>query len=178
MRGSQDNIIYLIGARGSGKTSVGKELCRQYHYRFVDLDHFLCEKERSTIEEIVRENGWENFRELEKKTLRDATAACQGKKTVIATGGGIILDKDNRAFLRQHGLVFWLKGDAGLLHTRLGRNPMHAQRPALTGLEPLEEIKKVLAEREPLYSICAHHEVCVDGTLADVCAAIGAKLGK
>lgn len=178
MSAPRGEVIYLIGARGSGKTSVGQELSRLYHYKFMDLDHFLCEKEGSSIGEIVRENGWKKFRELEKRALREATASCAGKRWVIATGGGVVLDGENRIFLREHGLVFWLKGDAGLLHGRLCRNPLHGQRPALTGLDPLEEIKKVLKEREPLYASCAHHEIRVDGTLAEVCAAIGSRLGQ
>lgn len=158
--------IYLTGARGSGKTTVGKFLATCLGYGFCDLDYYLCEREGASIESIVTEGGWETFRRLEREALREAG---RGSNLVFATGGGIILDETNRAFLMSTGRVAWLKAPAAALASRLAKNPQAALRPTLTGKGLLEEIDQVLNEREGLYARTCHYVIDAEGTVEEIC---------
>ena len=64
--------IYLIGSRGSGKTTVGRKLARALNFDFCDLDAYLCEREGCSIARIVERDGWQRFRELESAALAEA----------------------------------------------------------------------------------------------------------
>lgn len=165
-------LIYLIGMRGTGKTTTGRMLAQKMRCRFQDLDHRLTSDMGKSIDEIVRADGWEKFRELESGILRKVTEEMSPRGGVIATGGGIILAEENRRHLKNTGTVIWLAADPVKLHARLCANPFHAQRPALTEKEPLEEIRAVLAQRERLYAACAHHVLNADGSPDQVCEEI------
>lgn len=166
--------VYLIGARGSGKTSVGRALAVKRGWECVDLDAFLVERQKKSVADIVATEGWEKFRDLESAALADAARELGDRPAIIATGGGVVLRPENRAQLMADGLVIWLKADAAALRGRLRADPNAAQRPALTELAADDEIRAVLAEREPLYRQCARH--IVDATLPKerVCALIDA----
>jgi len=75
--------IFLIGARGCGKTTVGEALSRALGYAFTDTDHHLKLSTQRSVTEIVAEEGWEGFRARETESLKAVTAP----GTVIATGG-------------------------------------------------------------------------------------------
>ncbi|MCL2123697.1 MAG: shikimate kinase II, partial [Desulfovibrionaceae bacterium] len=107
------------------------------------------------VDEIVARSGWPAFRALENAVLRE----CVRPRTVVATGGGMVLDPRNCEFMRATGTVFFLDAPAQLLSSRLAETPRTQQRPSLTGLPPSEEIPRVLAEREPAYRAAAHHIV-------------------
>jgi shikimate kinase len=77
-------------------------------------------------------------------------------KTVVATGGGAVLDRENRIFMRNHGLVLYLRASANVLAERLAEYPENAQRPSLTGKPIVEEMLDVLTSREALYQEVAH----------------------
>lgn len=165
--------IFLIGARGSGKTTVGKRLAEALNFDFCDLDDSLCQRESCTIAEIVENSGWAHFRKLESEILAEAA---QKSNTVLATGGGVILAPANRKFLRDAGTVIWLQTSPEQLAARLSDSLNAAQRPSLTGADPIDEIRAVLAEREPLYQEACHHIVNGDEQPHSVCAAILARL--
>lgn len=166
--------LYLTGARGSGKTTVGRLLAASLGYGFCDLDHYLCQKDGRSVADIVAQEGWSEFRTLESAMLRDAS---RGSNLVFATGGGVILDPKNRAFLMSAGIVCWLKAPARILSARLAKNPLGRQRPGLTNLGMLAEISQILAEREPLYGQCCHHIIDSAQDAGDVCTAILKALG-
>lgn len=150
-------LIYLVGARGSGKTTVGSLLAENLKCAFEDLDQSLCARERRSVAEIVAQEGWPRFRELETEVLREvSTRHARSGHAVLATGGGIVLAAPNREFLRGHGHVIWLKSDASLLAGRLAANPENGQRPALTNHGLIGEVEQILSERTPLYQACAH----------------------
>ena len=145
--------LVLVGARGSGKTSVGKRVAKELGLPFFDTDRLVTDTDGRTIPEIFSADGEERFRELEVAAL---VAALASGPAVVATGGGIVLRPENRARLCGAGLVVWLTAPAGVLHARIAGDE---NRPALTALGPLEEITELLARREPLYrevadSIC------------------------
>lgn len=107
--------VYLIGARGCGKTTVGKILARQLSYHFCDTDQQLQQQLEQSIADYVAEHGWDTFRQQEHHALLTVTS----DNTVVATGGGIILRDDNRQHMRQSGTVIWLSVDHQVLANRL-----------------------------------------------------------
>ena len=151
----QPFLIFLIGARACGKSTLGRLLAERLRLAFADTDQHLCAAAGMEVDEIVARNGWPAFRTLESAALRE----CAQARTVVATGGGMALDPRNREFMRATGTVFFLDVPAQVLATRLTQDPRATQRPSLTGLPPAEEIARVLAEREPVYRAAAHHSI-------------------
>ncbi|CCP02291.1 shikimate kinase II [Erwinia amylovora Ea644] len=145
--------IYLIGARGCGKTTVGQALALALGYDFCDTDHFLQHASQQTVADIVAVEGWCGFRRRETESLKAVTAA----RKVIATGGGMVLAEENRLYMREHGRVIYLNADALVLAARLEAYPQAEQRPTLTGRPIAEEMVEVLAARDALYQQAAHH---------------------
>ncbi|CQI97156.1 shikimate kinase [Yersinia rohdei] len=145
--------IFMVGARGAGKTTIGKALAQALGYRFIDTDLFMQQSLQSSVADIVAREGWDGFRLRESMALQTVTAP----KTVVATGGGAVLSHENRTFMCNHGLVVYLQASANVLAERLAEDPEDAQRPSLTGKPIVEEMLDVLASREVLYQEVAHH---------------------
>ncbi len=141
--------IVLIGYRCSGKTVVGKAVAERLNRVFIDSDDYLEYKAGRSIERIVDEEGWDYFRALEKKAIDELSGQ---DNLVIATGGGVVTNEDNIERLKQNGLIIWLKAAAGILKARMDNDQsMGKKRPSLTGQDPVEEIRRVLDQRAPLY---------------------------
>lgn len=154
------NII-LIGYRGSGKTSVGRELARLLERPFFDSDRMVFAKTGKTVREIVEAGGWPAFREAEKAVIGELSAL---EQAVIALGGGAVMDPENVGALRERGTFVWLRAEPETLARRIGGDEDgQAQRPALTGVGTLEEIGRVLAERLPVYRTVADRVLDTDG---------------
>ncbi|PXZ04291.1 shikimate kinase AroL [Gilliamella apicola] len=153
-----NKTIFLVGARASGKTTMGRLLAEKLHYSFIDTDVYLYETTKQTVAEIVEKEGWEGFRKQESQVLKDVTQPCR----VIATGGGMILADQNRLHMQKRGIVFFLSAPANILAERLMKDPKIAQRPSLTGLSIADEMEKVLEDRHHLYMDCASHVINVD----------------
>lgn len=149
--------VFLIGYRGTGKTTIGRMLSEMIGFSFIDTDQGIEEKIGTSIREFVEKKGWESFRKMEQAFLSELESI---DNAVIATGGGIVLDPENRSFLKENGMVFRLYADTATLITRIGADPQtEASRPSLTDREPEWEIRTVCAEREPFYSQTAHHQI-------------------
>jgi shikimate kinase len=154
LRLTADRNLVLIGGRASGKTSVGQALARILARPFVDLDEVLAAEAGRSIADLVAQEGWPEFRRRE-KALVERYARFSGQ--VLATGGGVVLDPENVTILREHGLVIWLRADPATLGRRLRHDQgSRESRPSLTGADPVAEMARVLAEREPLYRAAAH----------------------
>jgi shikimate kinase len=168
--------IYLLGMRGSGKTTVGAALAAALGCSCLDTDALVVEAAGKTIEAIVADAGWDEFRRLETEALARA-AELPGK--VVATGGGIVLSQANRDLMYRTGVSFYLAADAALLIGRLLRDTNAAQRPALTPLDLHDEVAAVMAEREPLYMAGMDHMLqahrSVDELVDDILVALGLK---
>ncbi|EPF19072.1 Shikimate kinase 2 [Cedecea davisae] len=147
--------LFLVGARGCGKTTVGQALARTLGYEFVDTDSFLLTSTGKSVAEIVAEEGWPGFRARESEALQQVTAPA----TVVATGGGMVLAENNRQFMQENGIAIWLHAPAQILASRLNASPEEGQRPTLTGKGVTDEIVDVLAAREGLYREVAYHIV-------------------
>src|SRR5688500_4378392 len=110
------SVIFLVGYRGSGKTTVGRLLADRLQWSFLDADAVIEERAGKTIRDIFVAEGEGAFRDQESALLAEL---CGRTETVIATGGGIVLKDDNRALLREHGFVAWLTADAQTLWARI-----------------------------------------------------------
>jgi shikimate kinase len=151
---TEDRNLVLIGGRASGKTSVGKALAQALKRHFVDLDEVLVAEAGRSIADIVTEDGWPGFRRREKE-LVERYGRVPGQ--VLAPGGGVVLDQENVQILRENGLIIWLTADFATLSHRLQQDLGSQEfRPSLTGADPVAEMERVLAEREPLYRAAAH----------------------
>lgn len=148
-----EQSIFLVGARASGKTTVGKALALALGWPFIDTDHALQIQEHNTVAHMVETHGWDYFRQKEGECLRHVARP----RTVVATGGGIVLATENRRFMRERGIVFYLCAPAPLLAARLTARPAHSQRPSLTGRPLDQEVEDILRVRDPLYRESAHH---------------------
>ncbi len=138
--------IVLTGFMGSGKTAVGRELGRILGYPFVDTDDLIEEREGKPISLIFKEKGEDYFRRIECETVKEISLK---KNIVVATGGGVIKNKNNVENLSSGGIIIWLKAEPGIILKRIATEG--GKRPLLDVEEPLEEIKKLLAEREGSY---------------------------
>ena len=97
--------IVLTGLRGSGKTTIGKLLAQKLNWDFIDIDDAIEKEEKMTIKNIVELRGWEYFRAVENKITKDLWKL---NDTVISTGGGTIIDKDNEKELKKNGKIIYL----------------------------------------------------------------------
>lgn len=154
------NNINLIGYRGCGKTAVGLKLAEVLQRPFVDSDAVIVERIKVSIAEFVKNSGWELFRQLETEVLRDC---CQQDKVVIATGGGVVLARENRSLLQKTGTSFWLQANLETTLERLVEDPQSSlSRPPLSSLDLSDEIFLGLNDREPFYREVADFLVPVD----------------
>jgi shikimate kinase len=159
--------IVLIGYRGSGKTSVGRRLAARLALAFVDADEELVRRAERSIREIFEQSGEAAFRDLESVVLVDLL---NRPDTVISLGGGVVLRPTNRdALLASDAHRIYLRCDAETLHARIHSDPATAaNRPALTHLGGgIEEVRTLLARREPLYRAAATYELDVTSLCVD-----------
>jgi shikimate kinase len=176
MTGHGINIL-LMGYRCTGKTAAGRCLAARLGLPFQDTDELIAGREGQTVETIVARRGWSAFREAEHAVIRRLS---QSRGSVIALGGGAVINPGNVEALRENGLFVWLRADAATIVRRLQKDQAGgAPRPSLTGLPVEQEVRGLLAEREAIYSRLA--DLAVDTTLRtveEVSEAIAAGLGK
>jgi len=159
--------LYLIGYRGTGKTTVGRVLAARVGRPFADLDERIETAAGMTIADIFAAEGEPGFRDRESAALVTASAEVP---SVIATGGGIILRAENRELLRDSGRIAWLTAPADDIWARIQADAATAhRRPKLAG-GGLEEVTKLLAVREPLYREVANFIVETAGLSPDAVA--------
>lgn len=157
--------IVLIGYRGTGKTAVGKGLADRLGLAFCDADDLVEERIGQSIEEIVAKKGWEFFREHEQTVIRELSGT---DGTVIATGGGAVLNPENVMLLKQNGRLIWLIADPDTVIARMQADAGSWQRrPSLTGGSPEDETGAVMAARNPFYREAADLSVDTSGKTVD-----------
>ena len=149
--------IVLIGYRGTGKSTVGKLLAARLGRELVSTDAEIVKRAQHTIPEIVAQQGWDYFRDLESDICIELASRDQ---LVIDTGGGAILRAQNVEALKKYGTVFWLTASVETIAQRIGGDN---QRPSLTGTKSfVEEIQDMLRERTPKYRAAAEHIITTD----------------
>lgn len=145
-------VITLIGYRGSGKTTVAQALAARLSWSWIDADAVIEEEAGRTIKQIFATEGERGFRDRERRALTELLAR---DKLVLAAGGGAILNRETRHDMQAAGPVVWLKASVATLAARIAADPTTAgRRPNLAG-GGIEEIRRLLAERERLYRECS-----------------------
>ena len=142
--------FYLVGLMGAGKTSVGRVLAKRLHKTFLDSDHEIESRTGVRIPVIFEIEGEAGFRRRESAVIQELVAQ---QDIVLATGGGVVLDPDNRHALHETGTLSYLRAAPTelWLRTRHDRN-----RPLLRTADPLARLEELHRERDPLYRETAH----------------------
>lgn len=150
--------IVLVGAPGSGKSTVGPRLAARLGREFVDVDSVIVERAGKPIAEIFVDDGEPAFRALEEAT----TVELLDRSAVISLGGGAVLSAVVRQALAEHHVV-WLQVSAGAAADRVGLN---SARPLLLG-NVRGRLIQLLNQRTPLYAEVATVTVATDDRTAD-----------
>jgi shikimate kinase len=148
--------IFLIGPMGAGKSTVGRQLAKTLNKEFVDCDREIEERTGVTVAIIFEVEGEEGFRKRERAMIEQLT---ERDGIVLATGGGAVLDEENRSRLRTRGFAIYLNAPIDLLVERTSRD---RQRPLLQTDDPKEKFMALAQEREPLYRQVADMVVKTD----------------
>ncbi|MDR3497414.1 MAG: shikimate kinase [Ancalomicrobiaceae bacterium] len=157
--------IVLVGMMGAGKTTIGKRLAARLGIRFVDADGEIERAAAQTIPEIFAEHGEAYFRDGERRVISRLLG--EGPQ-VLATGGGAFMNADTRAAISDLGISVWLEADAELLLARVRRR---SNRPLLDTPDPEGTLRRLIAERYPIYALAdvtvqsrdvAHDIMCDD----------------
>jgi shikimate kinase len=167
--------VFLIGYRGTGKSTVARHLADRLGYDAVDADEEIERRAGKSIAAIFAEDGEAAFRDLESQLVDELA---RRRRTVIALGGGAVLRDTNRNAIRGAGPVIWLTAPVDAIVERLAADPATAgRRPNLTKTGGRQEVEAVLAERTPIYRQCATLTVDTVGkTCAQVADEIAAHL--
>jgi shikimate kinase len=156
-------IVYLVGMPGAGKSVVGRELADRLGVPFLDLDERIEREAGVSVAEIFRTEGEAAFRAREAATLVEAS---RQDPSVVACGGGVVLEPANRITLRNTGVVVFLNAPLELLRERIRPD---AERPLI---QQDGDLERLLRAREPLYREFAAHVVDGSGTPGAVAEAI------
>ena len=166
-----DKSIVLVGMMGAGKSSVGRCLRRRMGLALLDIDEVVASNFGMSIPEIFAEHGERKFREAETEALHRMRTE---EQTIIITGGGVVLRKENVAILRSQASIVWLDADEETLFARASRKQ---NRPLLQTKNPRKTFSQILGARRPLYANIA--DIRVDTSVLtdeEVAVAILAKL--
>jgi shikimate kinase len=155
--------ILLVGLPGSGKTTIGRLVADRLGTGFVDTDMVVVRKMQMPIPRIFAIHGEAKFRQMETEAMDQALA---GPPAVIAPGGGWAVQPGQLDGARQSSFVIYLKT---LAMTASKRAASDNTRPILVGQDPVEEMRKLLREREPFYSM-ADAEIKNDVKTAEAAA--------
>lgn len=137
--------IFLVGPSGAGKSTVGQELSQLLNMEFYDTDRVIEQRAGVSISWIFDVEGEMGFRKREYKAVQELT---QMSGIVLATGGGSILQPENRTLLAARGLVVYLKATVDQQLDRIHRKD---HRPLLQVVNVEETLLEMRQEREPLY---------------------------
>lgn len=164
--------IVLLGYRGSGKTSIGKQLANELWKDFVDLDDVARKRfNNQTIAEIWEQYGEAGFRQAEAEAAADLLAK---DDLVIALGGGTLTTDAGKAAVASADTAtrIYLSCSADVLAERIANDTTTAsERPSLTGTaDPATEVEEVLAQRDPVYREVA--DIVFDVTFCSIDEAV------
>ena len=139
--------IALIGLRGAGKTTLGSMLAKEFHTPFIELDQEIEQETGLPLSEIFTLYGQAGYRRIERRSLEQVLASHD--RVVIAVGGGIVSDEDTYDLLLTHCHTVWVKAQP---EEHMARVIAQGDvRPMAGNTEAMNDLKRILAAREPLY---------------------------
>jgi shikimate kinase len=162
--------IALVGMPGSGKSSIGRRLAPRLGLPFIDADAEIEKAAGMPISEIFAKHGESYFRDGEARVI---ARLLDDGPSVIATGGGALMNPNTRALVRERAIAVWLKAEIPVLMRRVRRK---SDRPLLKGKDPEAALQKLLSEREPVYAEAdivvasreGPHDVVVDAIVSEL----------
>ena len=138
--------VVLTGMMGVGKSTVGKKLAKKLKLKFIDVDKIIEKKEKNSIRDIFEKKGEKYFRETEKAITLEQL---KKEKSLIALGGGAILNTSVRKEIKNSCISFWLDLDTKTLSSRL----KNVRKRPLLNKDKLEEtINRIYSDRKKIYS--------------------------
>lgn len=149
--------LFLVGPMGAGKSTIGRQLARALRVQFLDSDHVIEQRTGANIPLIFELEGEAGFRAREKAVIDELT---QLQDIVLATGGGAVLDPENRARLAARGRVIYLRTS---VDQQLARTARDRNRPLLQTENPRARLEELLRVRDPLYREIADLTVNTNG---------------
>jgi shikimate kinase len=158
-------IISLIGMMGAGKSTTGKSLAKRLNIEFNDSDYEIEKLKNKKLSEIFGEEGEENFKEIEKKVINQIVT--QNKPQVLATGGSVFDEEENRQILKNQTVTVWLKVDLDTLIERVCRRDT---RPILEqeGVDKVHVMTELFEKRSILYEEADIHIDTTNLTRVDI----------
>ena len=142
---------------GSWKSTIGQKLAKTLRMEFIDTDDTIEEMTKMKIADIFKEYGEKRFREMETAYFIEKT---KQTKQIFSTGGGIVLEEENRKVLQNNGICFLLDASPQTLADRIHNT---TERPLLTDNENLEDtLQTIWNDRSDLYQDCAHQVIKTD----------------
>jgi shikimate kinase len=162
---SVDNIV-LIGFMGTGKTSCGKILAQRLHWEFIEMDKLIEQKAGMSVPDIFAQKGEPHFRDLETQVCR---TLAKKHHTVISAGGGVVIRVENVQTLRSFAYLVLLTASPEEIYCRIIQEGKE-KRPLLAKPDPMQEIKRLLAIREPLYFNAANTKIDTSGKRSETVA--------
>jgi shikimate kinase len=159
--------LALIGFRGVGKSAIARRLAEYWQIPLISLDEQIERNAGSRIDEIVKQQGWSAFRDLEFTALQQAATA---DRLLLDCGGGIVEEADGQRsdrkiqLLRERFFCIYISVGEEKMKYRLASLARNASRPDLNGADTPEALMQVFRRREPLYLELAHTVVDVSDT--------------
>jgi shikimate kinase len=163
--------IVLVGMMGVGKSSVGRRLAARLSIPFVDADTEIEKAAGMSIADIFARHGEADFRNGEARVI---ARLLEGGPQVLATGGGAFMNPDTRVAMRTKAVSIWLSADFEVLMRRVSKR--RNERPLLQTADPAETLRRLLAEREPVYALAdltvQSRDVSHEAIVAEIMAAL------
>jgi shikimate kinase len=168
--------LVLVGMMGAGKSSIGRKLAQRLNLHFVDADGEIEQAAGMSISEIFAKHGEPYFRAGEARVI---ARLLDGGPQVLATGGGAFMHPQSREAIRAKAVSIWLKAEYEVLMKRIKRR---SDRPMLKTDDPGETLRRLMAERDPVYAeadVTVHsrdvpHEIII----AEIISAVAPRLAE
>lgn len=168
--------IVFVGMMGAGKTTLGRRVAARLDLPFADVDVEIEKAAALTVSEVFSRHGEAYFRDGERRVI--ARLLADGPQ-VLATGGGAFMNAETRAAIGRVGVSVWIEADPGVLFQRLKHK---TNRPLLAGPDPEGTLRRLVAERYPVYALAdvtvASHDVSKDMMTEEILAALDAHFAR